>query len=287
MSEKYIDSRIINKHDTEANWQTHSDFIPLVGEIIVYDRDSTHNYQRVKVGDGVTNVGALPFINENLPIANGDNYGVIKSNDIATIANGVVTNISKANRLENSDGIKTTMINYETQFGLEETLTTTKEDGTSIVYGYSPRVDKTTGNILIKTSSEAGDKWHTVYTHLNPPVINNVNNANTATTAQSLYKNGQTLELATYPEQICVNAGYPVTVDGEDKTYELSLRAIRNNGNVQVKTVTDSGTKFHTLYSDQNKPSANVIQGLDTYLWNFLTSNEFILDCNAPEPIGE
>lgn len=202
MSEKYIDSRIINKHDTEANWQTHSDFIPLVGEIIVYDRDSTHNYQRVKVGDGVTNVDALPFINENLPIANGDNYGVIKSNDIATIANGVVTNISKANRLENSDGIKTTMINYETQFGLEETFSTTKEDGTSVVYGYSPRVDKTTGNILIKT-------------------------------------------------------------------------------------VTDSGSKFHTLYSDQNKPSANVIQGLDTYLWNFLTSNEFILDCNEPAPVGE
>lgn len=162
------------------------------------------------------------------------------------------------------------LVNYNTQYGFEET------DGT---YGYSPRVDKTTGNIQIKTVSDAGTKWHTVYTHLNPPVINNVNNANTATTAQSLYKNGQTLEVVTYPEQICVNAAYPVTVDGEDKTYELSLRAKRNDGNVQIKTVTDSGSKFHTLYSDQNKPNANVIQGLDVYIHNYLTSNEFILDC--------
>lgn len=56
-------TRIINKHDTEANWNNNSSFIPEQGELIVYDIDSNYNFQRIKMGDGVTTVGNLPFIN--------------------------------------------------------------------------------------------------------------------------------------------------------------------------------------------------------------------------------
>ena len=38
-TEKNISSRIINKHDTEINWNKATNFIPKAGEIIVYDRD--------------------------------------------------------------------------------------------------------------------------------------------------------------------------------------------------------------------------------------------------------
>lgn len=57
-----INTRVINKHDTEANWNSHPSFIPDKSEIIVYDKDDNYNYPRVKIGDGVTTVVALPFI---------------------------------------------------------------------------------------------------------------------------------------------------------------------------------------------------------------------------------
>jgi hypothetical protein len=60
MTEKNIKSRIIHKHDTEADWLK-SRLIPKQGEIVVYDIDENHNYERFKIGDGKTNVNALPF----------------------------------------------------------------------------------------------------------------------------------------------------------------------------------------------------------------------------------
>lgn len=61
MSEKNIKTRIIHKHDVEANWLKATTFIPKQGELIVYDKDSTHSYERFKIGDGETAVTNLPF----------------------------------------------------------------------------------------------------------------------------------------------------------------------------------------------------------------------------------
>lgn len=57
-----IDTRIRHKHDTEANWNKATNFIPLLGELIVYDPDASFSYCRVKMGDGVNIVSALPFM---------------------------------------------------------------------------------------------------------------------------------------------------------------------------------------------------------------------------------
>ena len=61
-----LKTRIQNRHDTEANWTTASNatkpFIPLKGEVIVYDPDTTNTSPRVKIGDGVTKVGNLAFV---------------------------------------------------------------------------------------------------------------------------------------------------------------------------------------------------------------------------------
>ena len=65
MANQEFYSRIIHKHDTEENWIKAVNFIPKQGEIIVYDIDNNYNYERLKVGDGVTNVNTLPFINDN------------------------------------------------------------------------------------------------------------------------------------------------------------------------------------------------------------------------------
>lgn len=59
----FLKSRHVQKHDIEENWAKAVNFIPLKAEIIVYDVDETHDYERFKIGDGVTKVSELPFNN--------------------------------------------------------------------------------------------------------------------------------------------------------------------------------------------------------------------------------
>lgn len=64
MAEKEFNTRIVHKHDTQANWEKAVGFIPKQGELIVYDVDENYDYQRIKIGDGVKNVNTLPFYND-------------------------------------------------------------------------------------------------------------------------------------------------------------------------------------------------------------------------------
>ena len=58
-----INTRIQLKSDTQAKWELiDSTFIPLNGEIIIYAPDDTHEYSRLKVGDGSTVLARLKFI---------------------------------------------------------------------------------------------------------------------------------------------------------------------------------------------------------------------------------
>lgn len=63
-SEKEIKTRIVHKHDIEANWAKAINFIPKEGELIIYDPDGEYAYTRIKVGDGVSFVNNLPFLLE-------------------------------------------------------------------------------------------------------------------------------------------------------------------------------------------------------------------------------
>ena len=62
MAEKIINTRIINKHAVESDWLKAVNFTPKQGEFIVYDKDSTYNYERFKIGDGTTPVNDLEFV---------------------------------------------------------------------------------------------------------------------------------------------------------------------------------------------------------------------------------
>lgn len=59
MANKTFQGRIVQKHDTKANWDKATNFVPLKGEIIVYD-----DLKKIKIGDGTTKVGSLAFIND-------------------------------------------------------------------------------------------------------------------------------------------------------------------------------------------------------------------------------
>ena len=58
-----LKTRIGNKYDTASNF-SNATFTPLKGEIIFYDVDGTLEHRRMKIGDGVTPIGDLPFADE-------------------------------------------------------------------------------------------------------------------------------------------------------------------------------------------------------------------------------
>ena len=80
--EKILNTRLINKHDTEENWAKAVNFIPKQGEIIVYDIDANYTYERIKMGDGATHVSQLPFVVDTISI-----------DDIDTICGGPIVPI--------------------------------------------------------------------------------------------------------------------------------------------------------------------------------------------------
>ena len=65
-TEKNVNVRVIFKHDTEANWNSATNFVPKKGELILYDPDKTYDYTRIKIGDGSLKVSALPFLFDKL-----------------------------------------------------------------------------------------------------------------------------------------------------------------------------------------------------------------------------
>lgn len=67
MATKNFDARVRLKHDIEANWVKAVNFIPLESELIVYDPSSDDptypvDYYRFKIGDGVTLINNLDFV---------------------------------------------------------------------------------------------------------------------------------------------------------------------------------------------------------------------------------
>ena len=56
MSNKTFQGRIVQKHDTKANWEKATNFIPLKGEIILYD-----DLNKIKIGNGNTKINDLDF----------------------------------------------------------------------------------------------------------------------------------------------------------------------------------------------------------------------------------
>lgn len=90
-------TRLLMKHDIEANWLKAENFIPLEGEIVVYDADETHSRPRMKIGDGKTQVGALPFATVPIDVDELEGSVVKTINGVEPDENGdikIIENIS-------------------------------------------------------------------------------------------------------------------------------------------------------------------------------------------------
>lgn len=118
MAEKNIKSRIVHKHDTELNWSKATNFIPKQGEIIIYDIDSNHSYERIKIGDGTTKVNNLPFADANKvdkisgKSLSTNDYTTAEKNKLAGIAEGAnKTIVDSALSSTSTDPVQNKVVN--------------------------------------------------------------------------------------------------------------------------------------------------------------------------------
>lgn len=65
-----INARIQVKHDTTENWNNARGFIPLAGEVIVYDNYETKTYTIEQYGEQITKTVNIP----NIKIGTGNAY---------------------------------------------------------------------------------------------------------------------------------------------------------------------------------------------------------------------
>lgn len=103
MAQKTIKTRISQKHDLEVNWLKATGFVPMQGELIIYDieidaegntltdesgkpllpesRQEPYTHERLKIGDGIRTVANLPFTTgvDNNSLTR-DNYGIVRLN---------------------------------------------------------------------------------------------------------------------------------------------------------------------------------------------------------------
>ena len=57
-----LDARIMSKHDTTANWNNARGFIPMPGEVIIYDDYQVKTWQVEEYGEIVTKTKNIPGI---------------------------------------------------------------------------------------------------------------------------------------------------------------------------------------------------------------------------------
>lgn len=111
---KIINARMSQKHDTEAHWKLAINFIPLKGELIIYDVDENNPNERIKIGNGVDNVNNLEFFTgdySNLPVIKGEGESSVKIDasyeGVNNAANGAGSVAMGGGTVSKSDGAHT------------------------------------------------------------------------------------------------------------------------------------------------------------------------------------
>ena len=168
MVTKTIKSRIQQKHDIEANWIKAVNFIPMMGELIVYDPDASHDECRLKIGDGQTLVNNLPFIEDRLidlidelsPIYTFISLPASSWSGDASPYSQVIEIVEvNENSKVDLDASPEVLMNLK-ENGI--TLMTANDEGVVTIYafGKKPTVDYTVQAVVTKVAPSYGsDEW--------------------------------------------------------------------------------------------------------------------------------
>lgn len=183
MAEKILKTRIIQKHDTEENWIKYADFVPYQGEIIVYDKDKDHSYERVKIGDGTSTVTNLAFITDDIALQllnkvdkiegkglSTNDYTTEEKNKLANIPSdatnnkGTITGVTAGAGLVGNatSGVATLAVGQGRGIVVSDdsiAVNTTYETNGK---NYQIEIDDETGGLYVNVPWENSD---TVYTH--------------------------------------------------------------------------------------------------------------------------
>lgn len=167
---KDFKTRITHKHDVQSNWlQAENKFVPLAGELIVYDADGTYTQPRYKIGNGKDLLGNLPFIDaasiiEELDYTDAPEDGkyvsaVTQSNGVIAVTKASLPAIPTVNnaKITIAPGTKlTTGGDFTTNQGTAETITLNHETTTRSNTTNSETVNYgNTFNVIDTISSDA------------------------------------------------------------------------------------------------------------------------------------
>jgi hypothetical protein len=148
-TEKTLKTRVLMKTDTTANWSKATGFVPKKGEIIVYSDDA----RKFKVGDGVTKVSALKFVNQD-ELAKittlGDELLAVK-NGYLPLYGGTVTGTLTINEELYSNAAIISKRNNCPQLILQNA------NGAQLGTFYSTSLDGSYGNVLISVNNSSSD----------------------------------------------------------------------------------------------------------------------------------
>ena len=162
MANKEIKTRIQNKNDTSENWEKAVNFVPLKGEIIIYN-----DLRLTKIGDGVTKVGALEFAN---------------SKDAETLTGASLSTILNSSDVEipTSKAVLDALEKYiDDMFGMSElSLLASDWTGTESPYSQVVEVSGVTANSKVDLNP-TGEQLNSLAT--NRTILNTANDNGTVT----------------------------------------------------------------------------------------------------------
>ena len=251
MSDKKFKTRIIHKHEPEVNWLKATEFIPMKSELIVYDAEADKNgkllegitlpegrtipytYARIKMGDGVTKVNDLPFVDDGKPgevTITGANYG---QSTYASVRGERFNDYDDANgnralaagshaegvRSIEYDGLKQTVIQNIAGCGCFEI------DSKSVLgsYYYYPNFNTINKTIIVKGDASAYAAGDVI------SVITDTNFDECATIAAVSYNGSDktTITLQEWPEGLVQGSSSLIKPDEQVKSYvPMTLRVV-------------------------------------------------------------
>ena len=282
MAEKNIKTRIIHKHDTEENWNKATNFIPKQGEIIVYDIDSSHSYERIKVGDGTTNVNSLPYVSEIVvdaelsatsenPVQNKIIKGELDKKIEEPSGNGLVR--KHMNGVYTTAEVDTTMPTSPTDNNVPTTklLKDYVEDNTSNPLKLSDTNLQKSG-LLIQTYTPAGSTPGTVGTRIYSVIERDVSTLDDTNTGRgkvpSSYVVGEYVKESVASKADISN---PLSLSDTDKTKPMVL--IQHNYDSDTSTGTYIGRSIDVYNLSESLPASlniptsyAVIKWIKTYV---------------------
>jgi len=229
MANKTFQGRIIQKHDTEANWKKATNFVPLKGEIIVYD-----DLKKIKIGDGATKVGSLTFIN-----------------DLDTLA--TIAKTGSYNDLKNKPTIPVTSVNGQTG------------DVTIEVGGNVDSVNGKTGVVVLS----AADVGALPNTTVIPDKTSQLDNDSGYITNSALTDYAKKTEIPTKTSELTNDSGFITEDDltkatdeqlGTIKTNTAKGIKLNNDGQLEIAGILGA-TNDGGLFSPSSVTPKNVLAG--------------------------